>query len=130
MNEVLVNYCAKPGIGLTRSRPYLKNDQAWIEQKNGAVVRRMIGYARVEGGRRPTNLCTQTAPRENLAIRKDPFELVWPEMSGWLEVEPTPQGVGQFYLLATGSKSARSHEATRQVREIVVAGRIVSHPWV
>jgi integrase-like protein len=49
VNEVLVDYCAKHGIGLTRSRPYLKNDQAWIEQKNGAVVRRMVGYARLEG---------------------------------------------------------------------------------
>lgn len=49
VNEVLVDYCAKRGIGLTRSRPYLKNDQAWIEQKNSAVVRRMVGYARLEG---------------------------------------------------------------------------------
>ena len=49
VNEVLVEYCAKHGLGLTRSRPYLKNDQAWIEQKNGAVVRRMVGYARLEG---------------------------------------------------------------------------------
>lgn len=49
VNEVLVEYCAKHGVGLTRSRPYLKNDQAWIEQKNGAVVRRMVGYARLEG---------------------------------------------------------------------------------
>jgi hypothetical protein len=43
VNEVLVGYCARLGIGLTRSRPYLKNDQAWIEQKNGAVARRMVG---------------------------------------------------------------------------------------
>lgn len=49
VNEVLVEYCAKHGVGLTRSRPYLKNDHAWIEQKNGAVVRRMVGYARLEG---------------------------------------------------------------------------------
>ena len=49
VNEVLVDYCAKNGIALTRSRPYLKNDQAWIEQKNGAVVRRIVGYARLEG---------------------------------------------------------------------------------
>jgi hypothetical protein len=49
VNEVFVDYCGKLGIGLTRSRPYLKNDQAWIEQKNGSVVRRMVGYARLEG---------------------------------------------------------------------------------
>jgi len=49
VNEVLVEYCAKHGMGLTRARPYLKNDPAWIEQKNGSVVRRMVGYARLEG---------------------------------------------------------------------------------
>ena len=39
------------GVGglLPRSRPYRKNDQAWVEQKNGAVVRRMVGYGRLEG---------------------------------------------------------------------------------
>lgn len=49
LNETLLNYCVNAGIELTRSRPYRKNDQAWIEQKNGAVVRRMIGYRRFEG---------------------------------------------------------------------------------
>jgi hypothetical protein len=30
-------------------RPYRKNDQAWVEQKTGAVVRRIVGYRRFEG---------------------------------------------------------------------------------
>ena len=42
-------FCREQGIELTRSRPYRKNDQAWVEQKNGAVVRRMVGYGRLEG---------------------------------------------------------------------------------
>jgi hypothetical protein len=33
----------------SRSRPYRKIDQAWIEQKNGAVVRKLLGYRRSEG---------------------------------------------------------------------------------
>jgi len=49
INETLIEYCIGHGIELTRCRPYRKNDQAWIEQKNGAVVRRMIGYRRFEG---------------------------------------------------------------------------------
>ena len=44
-----MNYCKDRGIVLTRSRAYKKNDQAWIEQKNGSVVRRMVGYGRLEG---------------------------------------------------------------------------------
>jgi hypothetical protein len=49
INEDLIGYCVNHGIELTRSRPYRKNDQAWIEQKNGAVVRQMVGYRRFEG---------------------------------------------------------------------------------
>jgi hypothetical protein len=49
INETLVKYCEGQKIELTRSRAYKKNDQAWIEQKNGAVVRRLVGYGRLEG---------------------------------------------------------------------------------
>lgn len=34
---------------VTRSRAYRKNDQAFVEQKNGAVVRRLMGYGRFDG---------------------------------------------------------------------------------
>ena len=33
----------------TRSRAYKKNDQAWVEQKNGSIVRRLVGYGRLSG---------------------------------------------------------------------------------
>jgi Integrase core domain len=49
VNESLIEYCLGHGIELTRSRPYRKNDQAWIEQKNGAVVRKLLGYRRFQG---------------------------------------------------------------------------------
>lgn len=49
MNETVRDYCLAAGIAFTRCRPYRKNDQAWVEQKNGAVVRRMVGYRRFEG---------------------------------------------------------------------------------
>lgn len=49
INETLLSYCRQRGLELTRCRAYRKNDQAWIEQKNGAVVRRLVGYGRLEG---------------------------------------------------------------------------------
>jgi hypothetical protein len=49
VNNRLIEYCLAHGIELTRSRPYRKNDQAWIEQKNGAVIRKLLGYRRFEG---------------------------------------------------------------------------------
>lgn len=49
INEALIAYCKETNVELTRSRPYRKNDQAWVEQKNGSVVRRLVGYRRLEG---------------------------------------------------------------------------------
>ena len=49
INETLVDFCKDRQVELTRSRAYKKNDQAWIEQKNGTVVRRFVGYGRLEG---------------------------------------------------------------------------------
>lgn len=49
MNETVRDYCATAGLDFTRCRPYRKNDQAHVEQKNGAVVRRIVGYRRYEG---------------------------------------------------------------------------------
>jgi len=49
MNQTVRDYCTGAGVEFTRSRPYRKNDQAWVEQKNGAVVRHTVGYRRYEG---------------------------------------------------------------------------------
>jgi hypothetical protein len=49
INDVLLQFSLEHDIEFTRSRPYKKNDQAWVEQKNGAVVRRIVGYGRLEG---------------------------------------------------------------------------------
>ena len=49
INESLIKYCKTHDVEQTRSRAYLKNDQAWIEQKNGAVVRRFVGHQRLKG---------------------------------------------------------------------------------
>ncbi len=49
MNDTVKSYCDDANLVFTRCRPYRKNDQAWVEQKNGAVVRRAVGYRRFEG---------------------------------------------------------------------------------
>jgi Integrase core domain len=48
INDLLYHYCQSEKITFTRSRPYQKNDQAHVEQKNWSVVRRLIGYDRFE----------------------------------------------------------------------------------
>ena len=48
INDLLYNYCLTEKLTFTRSRPYKKNDQAHVEQKNWSVVRRTVGYDRWE----------------------------------------------------------------------------------
>jgi len=48
INAHLVRYCAARRITFTRCRPYKKNDQCHVEERNGSVVRQFIGYRRLE----------------------------------------------------------------------------------
>ena len=48
-NAQLLHWCEENHISFTRSRPYKKNDNCFVEQKNDSVVRRIVGYYRFEG---------------------------------------------------------------------------------
>lgn len=39
----------QPRTGSEACPAYRKNNQAWVEQKNGAIVRRLVGYGRFTG---------------------------------------------------------------------------------
>ncbi len=44
-----MTFCEEHGIESTRSHPYQRNDQAWVEHKNSAIVRHLVGYERFAG---------------------------------------------------------------------------------
>lgn len=46
INQCFYAYCHEEKITFTRSRAYKKNDSCHVEQKNGNVVRRLVGYDR------------------------------------------------------------------------------------
>ena len=48
INNELYRYCVANRITFTRSRPYRKNDNCFVEQKNWPVVRQQVGYARYD----------------------------------------------------------------------------------
>jgi hypothetical protein len=48
VNDLLWDWTQQEGIRLSRSRPYKKNDNAWVEQKNWAHVRKVVGYRRFD----------------------------------------------------------------------------------
>jgi hypothetical protein len=45
----MVAYCEREHLTFTRGRPEIKNDQCFVEQKNGVVVRSFIGHDRLTG---------------------------------------------------------------------------------
>ena len=49
INQELYRYCLREKLVFTRSRPYHKNDNCYVEQKNYTMVRKQVGYARYEG---------------------------------------------------------------------------------
>jgi len=48
LNEPVITWAGNKGIYFTRSRPYKKNDNAWVEQKNWTHVRKVVGYRRFD----------------------------------------------------------------------------------
>ena len=48
INQQLLNYCQQQQITFTRARPYRKNDNCYVEQKNYSIVRRTVGYQRFD----------------------------------------------------------------------------------
>jgi len=48
INDHLYRFCKKTGLEFTRSRPYRKNDNAHVEQKNRQFVREIVGYERYD----------------------------------------------------------------------------------
>lgn len=51
INDHLLAYCRQRGIQFTRGRPYQKNDNAHVEQKNWTHVRKLIGWQRYDSRR-------------------------------------------------------------------------------
>ena len=49
INEEVAAYCVREQITFTRGRPYEKRDQCFVEQKNGVVVRQVVGHGRLVG---------------------------------------------------------------------------------
>lgn len=106
INETLIEYCIGHGIELTRSRPYRKNDQAWIEQKNGAVVRRMIGYRRFEG------LATAQALARLYAVSRFFVNFFQPSFKLAEKSREGAQVTKRYHLPQTPCERLLAHDAT------------------
>lgn len=48
INHLIKNYCHTRGIKMTRSRPSKSNDNMMVEERNGHLVRQVLGYQRLD----------------------------------------------------------------------------------
>lgn len=102
LNAHLVRYCQQEQITFTRSRPYWKNDQAHVEQKNWSIVRRLLGYGRYES-------------EEALAQLNATYELLRVWINHW---QPTLKLVGKE---RDGAKVRKRYDEARTPYRRVLA---------
>jgi hypothetical protein len=111
INNHLFAWCGEREVTFTRSRPWRKNDNCYVEQKNWTVVRHAVGYLRYE-------------TQEDLAVLRELYQLLVPYVNFFQPqmklLEKTRQGakVRRRYepavtpyrrLLASGELSDESH---------------------
>jgi hypothetical protein len=48
INRQVIAYARESGLRMTRSRPYHKNDNCFVEERNGHIVRAYVGYERFD----------------------------------------------------------------------------------
>lgn len=48
INRFVIEWCKKENIELSRSRPGKKNDNMYVEERNGHVIRKTVGYQRLD----------------------------------------------------------------------------------
>jgi hypothetical protein len=48
INKFVIDWCVDEGIELSRSRPGHKNDNMYVEERNGHVIRKTVGYIRLD----------------------------------------------------------------------------------
>ena len=71
INIFCIQYANETKLRMTRSRPYHKNDNCFVEERNGHVVRSYVGYARLD-------------VRETVDALNDFYDVLTPYLNHWI----------------------------------------------
>lgn len=107
INWHLERYCRKGRITFTRSRPYRKNDQAHVEQKNWTAIRQLVGYQRMD-------------TTKQLELLNDLYQNEWRLYLNFFQ--PTMKVKETTKDLGTGKKTKRYYQAQTPYQ------RLMDHP--
>ena len=121
INACLLGWCRRHQVRFTRGRPYRKNDQAWVEQRNGLLVRRLVGYDRY------SSRAAWVRPAAPLRPAAAPAQLLPPGPQAAQQTADRQQGPQALRCRAdpvpAGPRRRRAH-----VRAATGARRAVSRP--
>jgi hypothetical protein len=78
INETLYGFTKKHKLGFSRSRPFGKNDNCFVEQKNSTHVRQMVGHQRYD---KKKELDTLNELYNILSLYKNLFQPIIPLLS-------------------------------------------------
>jgi hypothetical protein len=107
LNAGLLAWCRRYAIAVSRGRPYHKNDQAWVEQRNGLLIRRLVGYDRYSS-------------RAALALLRRLYELVTLHHNFFRPVRKL------LRKERVGSKVVKRYDAPRTPYQRVLAGGLLT----
>jgi hypothetical protein len=73
INRICIAYAEAKGLRMTRSRPYHKNDNCFVEERNGHVVRTYVGFDRFD-------------VRETVDALNELYDVLTPYLNHWIAV--------------------------------------------
>jgi hypothetical protein len=74
INFHVKDWCDGEGIAMTRSRPNRKNDNMYVEERNGHVVRKMVGYITLD--------C-----KETVKLLNDYYDILFPYLMHFVAIK-------------------------------------------
>lgn len=93
-------------ILLSRSRPGKKNDNCYVEERNGHVIRKYLGYTRIDS-------------REVVSVMNELYDVLGPYLNHFVPSRRTKEKVRE------GSKYKRTYEKAQ-----TAYGRAMAHPSI
>ena len=109
INWQLQQYTRRHKITFTRSRPYRKNDQAHVEQKNWTAIRQLVGYQRMD-------------TLEQLALLNDLYAREWRLYLNFFQ--PTMKVSQTVKDQRTGKKTKHYHPAQTPYQRLMAHGNV------
>jgi Integrase core domain len=114
INMELLSFCEQEHITFTRGRPRKSNDQCYVEQKNGQIVRQVVGYDRFAGElayRQLTELYRALRVYVNCcrAVHETPIERApWQYTAAHLRSGTNADATAQCFWGSSSPKAART----------------------